>query len=271
MSNHFKPCIIVPIYNQEKYIAATVAAILKNLELFYKSQATLNSQSDNLVAHVIIIDDGSSAACKTVLAQLKQQYPQLILLENIQNAGKGVAVIKGFNYAYEHNFTHALQIDADFQHDISDLPNFLTLAFNHSQALICGQPIYDESVPKGRLYPRYITHFWVCIETLSFAIRDSMCGFRVYPLKLTHALISQNTISPRMGFDIDIIVRLYWMGAEVINYPSKVIYHNDHSSTFRPFRDNFHISCVHTKLFFGMLMRISKLIKRNFLKKHERK
>ena len=270
MSNTFKPCIIVPIYNQEKYIASTINAILKNFELFCEALPEFNMQFnqrvDSLKANIIIIDDGCNATCKVVLTELKQQYPQLIFLENMQNEGKGSAVIKGFKYAYEHGFTHALQIDADFQHDINDLPNFLTLAFNHSQALICGYPIYDHTVPKSRLYPRYITHFWVVIETLSFSIHDSMCGFRVYPLKLTHTLISQQNISPRMGFDIDIAVRLYWLGAKIINYPSRVIYHNDNSSTFRPFRDNLHISLVHTKLFFGMLIRIPKLLKRKFLK-----
>ena len=47
---------------------------------------------------------------------------------------------------------------------------------------MCGVPLYDASVPKGRLYGRYLTHVWVWINTVSFAIRDSMCGFRVYPL-----------------------------------------------------------------------------------------
>jgi hypothetical protein len=37
-------------------------------------------------------------------------------------------------------------------------------------------------VPKGRLYGRYATHVWIWINTLSFEIRDSMCGYRVYPL-----------------------------------------------------------------------------------------
>ena len=49
-------------------------------------------------------------------------------------------------------------------------------------ALVTGIPIFDDSVPKARLYGRYLTHVCVWVQTLSFQIRDSMCGFRVYPL-----------------------------------------------------------------------------------------
>ncbi|MFP3747745.1 glycosyltransferase family 2 protein, partial [Achromobacter sp. SIMBA_011] len=86
-------------------------------------------------------------------------------------------------------YTHALQIDADGQHDAADVPRFLAAAAAHPRAVVLGQPVYDESVPKARLYGRYLTHVWVWIETLSFTIRDSMCGFRLYPLDLACALI----------------------------------------------------------------------------------
>ena len=75
---------------------------------------------------------------------------------------KGAAVMRGMREALAAGFTHALQIDADGQHDTADVPRFLELSAVHPQAVVCGQPIYDASVPKGRLYGRYITHFWVC-------------------------------------------------------------------------------------------------------------
>src|SRR6185295_10895949 len=75
-----------------------------------------------------------------------------------------------------------LQIDADGQHDAPDIPKFLARARAKPGAVICGVPVYDESVPMGRLVGRYATHVWVWINSLSLEIRDSMCGFRVYPL-----------------------------------------------------------------------------------------
>ena len=77
----------------------------------------------------------------------------------------------------------------------------------HPGHFICGCPVYDESVPKGRLYGRYATHVWVWINTLSFAVKDSMCGFRVYPLAPTVARLERTRIGRRMDFDVEIAVR----------------------------------------------------------------
>lgn len=84
-------------------------------------------------------------------------------------------MMAGLHAAHASGFSHALQIDADGQHD-TGIP-LRRAGVESPSTLICGTPVYDESVPKGRLYGRYATHIWVWINTLSLAIRDSMCGF----------------------------------------------------------------------------------------------
>ena len=63
-----------------------------------------------------------------------------------------------------------------------------------------------------------------------------------------------------MGFDIDILVKLYWSGVPVIDSPVKVTYPEGGTSNFRMVHDNIEISMVHTRLFFGMLFRLPKLL-----------
>ena len=126
--------------------------------------------------------------------------------------------------------------------------------------MIAGCPIYDASVPRGRLYGRYATHVWVWINTLSFDIRDSMCGFRLYPLASVLPLLDRVRIGQRMDFDSDIIVRLHWRGVRVVNQPTRVTYPQDGISHFRMFRDNVRISWMHTRLFAGMLYRSPLLL-----------
>jgi hypothetical protein len=46
-------------------------------------------------------------------------------------------------------YTHAVQVDADGQHAIEDIPKLLALAERHPDALISGQPIYDDSIPRS--------------------------------------------------------------------------------------------------------------------------
>lgn len=208
---------------------------------------------------VLLVDDGSEPGCAAVLDALAQQ-PEVFLERLSTNQGKGGAVMTGLRRAAQLGWTHALQIDADGQHDTRDVPAFAAAAATEPANLICGHPIYDDSVPKARLYGRYATHIWVWINTLSFAVRDSMCGFRIYPLAATLRCMERQYIGRRMDFDTEIAVRLVWSGMKVTNLPTRVRYPEDGVSHFRVWHDNVLISAMHTRLFFGMLWRAPLLL-----------
>ena len=183
-----------------------------------------------------------------------------------KNGGKGAAVISGLEKAYEMGFTHALQMDADGQHDADAIPFFLKAAKKHPFDLVAGMPQYDGTVPKSREQGRKITNFWVAVETLSRSIPDSMCGFRVYPIAKVWP-VAKKIRTYRMGFDIEILVRLSWAGLKMYFYPIKVKYPEDGVSNFRAFGDNVEISWTHTKLCFGMLIRSPIILGRRLFKK----
>ncbi|WP_175948545.1 glycosyltransferase family 2 protein [Burkholderia pyrrocinia] len=239
----YAACIVIPIYNHKDAIATTVA---------------------NLVVHglpLFVVDDGSDEATQQVLAALAQQHAnQLTLLRLSVNSGKGAAVMAGLRAARASGYTHALQIDADGQHDSSDVPRFLDASHANPHTVILGNPVYDASVPKSRLYGRYLTHVWVWIETLSFAIRDSMCGFRLYPLDIVCGLIDSVKLGTRMDFDIEILVRLHWRRVAFIAIPTPVTYAAEGVSHFDVLWDNVRISRTHTRLFAGMLARLPLLL-----------
>lgn len=224
------PCILIPCYNH----AGPLAAVLARLAEFKLP--------------CLLVDDGSEPVAAAALDALAAQHPWVTLLRHSHNQGKGGAVMTGLRRAHELGFSHALQVDADGQHDLADLPALLAEARQHPAALVSGRPLYDDSVPKGRLYGRYITHVWVWIETLSFAIKDSMCGFRVYPLASTCALLERVALGRRMDFDTEVMVRLHWAGVPMRFVPTRVIYPVDGRSHFRLFRDNLDISWMHTRL-----------------------
>ncbi len=236
-----KLCVVIPVYNHEQAIGHVVSAIRQ------------------LALPVVLVDDGSTPTCAAVLDQLALQAGVTLSRHEI-NQGKGAAVMTGMRLAAELGYTHALQIDSDGQHDIADLPPVIALAQAHPEAIIAGYPVYDESVPRSRLYGRYATHIWVWINTLSLRIKDSMCGLRVYPLAPTLALINRVHIGLRMDFDAEILVRLDWRNVPIINVPVHVSYPIDGVSHFDLWRDNVLISVMHTRLFFGMLPRLPALL-----------
>lgn len=238
-----KVCIVIPVYNHERALPALLAR-LKQYEL-----------------PCILVNDGSSPACGKVLRELAAaQSDWLSLLERPANGGKGAAVIDGFRRAGARGFSHALQIDADGQHDTADIPAFLALARLYPEAMILGAPRYGADAPKSRVQGRRITNFWIRVNTWSDAIADGMCGYRVYPLAAVERLLARQRVASGMAFDIDIVVCLYWQGVAAFNLPTAVRYPEDGVSHFRLFRDNLRISLTHARLFFGMLLRLPVLL-----------
>lgn len=241
-----KLCAIIPTYNNPQTIGEVVHRVRAH------------------IADVVVVDDGSTEANRAVVQALRDAGDCQVVFR-AQNGGKGAAVIAGMREAASHGASHVLQIDADGQHDADDVPRFLAEAQAHPDAVINGRPLYDESVPMGRLIGRYATHVWVWINTLSLDIADSMCGFRVYPLAATIALLDRERVGLRMDFDVEVIVRLHWSGLEIRNLPTRVTYPLDGVSHFQLWRDNVRISRMHARLFFGMLWRSPRLLARRLL------
>ncbi|MCF8467620.1 MAG: glycosyltransferase family 2 protein [Sneathiella sp.] len=238
----FSVAAIVPSYNHYRHIGNVVAALRgQNLRIF-------------------IIDDGSAEPAKSALAALHDPAQGITLHRLDQNGGKGGAVMEGFQLAAAEGFTHALQVDADGQHDLTALPGLIALAETHPDALVSGQPIYDATIPAARKIARWITHVWVWVETLSAQITDSMCGYRVYPLKSALDVMDSEPVGHYMDFDTEIMVRMNWRGTPVVMLPVNVTYPPDNSSNFRMVADNWRITKMHTRLVFGMLRRLPRLL-----------
>ena len=243
----FKPAAVIPVYNHERRVGEVVQALLE------------------LDLPCVLVNDGSNEVCSDVLRTIAQAHAgNVYLYEHANNQGKGGAISTGLRAAKALGFSHAVQVDADGQHNLADIPLFLIQAARQPNALICGYPVYDDSVPKHRLYARYLTHVWIWINTVSLRIKDSMCGFRVYPLSSVVALIDRERMFARMSFDPEVLVRADWSGIAIVNTPTKVHYPEDGVSHFLAFKDNALISLMHTRLFFGMLWRFPRLLPRFF-------
>jgi predicted LPLAT superfamily acyltransferase len=244
----FKACAVIPVFNHHACLEQIVAALLAN------------------GLSCILVDDGSDAVTKSTLQRIAAANRQAECLTLPTNRGKGAAVMAGMARAGERGFTHALQIDADGQHDLADIPAMLALAEQHPQCLISGTPQFDDSIPAVRFYGRYLTHGLTWVATLSLRLRDSMCGFRVYPVAPSLALARRVRIGKHMDFDTDIMTRLYWAGTESLFLRTKVRYPQDGISHYRMFADNELMVWLHIRLLLGMLPRIPMLLHRNLVR-----
>lgn len=237
------PGFVVPVYNH----GAALEGVIKNLVPFNYP--------------IIVVDDGNNEENKAFINAVTDKYSLVTLVTRPKNGGKGQAMKDGVRKASEMGLTHILQIDSDGQHDAGRVGYFLEQAEKHPEAIICGYPEYDESAPKARVNGRKIANGWVHIVTLSNEIVDALIGFRVYPVdSYIKVLNSPVYIDSRMGYDVDILVKMYWIGTPVISEPVKVSYPTDGISNFRNIRDNLRISGTYARLCLGMIIRLPKLI-----------
>lgn len=241
-------CILIPHYNHERQLSQFLPELVAT------------------GLPCLIIDDGSSSASVQQVRELAAQYPSVHIFEMRANRGKGAAVSAGFVCARSLGFTHAIQIDADGQHAVADIGRFIAASEARPHSLICGKPVFDASVPKERLYGRKVTDVFVALETLSLTVKDSLCGYRVYPLAEVERVIDRYYLGPRMDFDTEILVKSVWSGVALQFIDTAVVYPENSVSHFNYLRDNLVLIRLHVRLLLGMLVRLPVILWRKLRK-----
>lgn len=232
-------CFLIPVYNHAALLENTIPQFL------------------TFHLPIIIVDDGSNEENKIVLTRIAERYHGIVLISNTKNSGKGFAIKQGIEYCKRHAIDFAFQVDADNQHNLAAVPEFLyrSTAQKSIRHSIIGYPVYDNTVPAIRKDARKISNFFVSITTLAPNIRDSLCGFRIYPVKATWRIYRNPLVSKRMPIDMELLTRLYWRGVSIIYMPVGVTYPKDGSSHYRAFYDTVALSAKHAWLCCEMFFR----------------
>lgn len=226
----FRPCILIPTYDNPRTVRDVVLRAREHL------------------ADVVVVDDGSGPENRAAVEALGHEGLAHVTHRSA-NGGKGAAVKTGFAFARSLGFTHAVQVDADGQHALADVPAFVEAARRDPRALVLGQPRFDASAPIGRRIGRQISIFWTRVEAGADVVGDPLCGFRCYPLDV--ALRVAGPTGDRMDFDPEIAVRIAWTGAPIVKIPTHVVYVSREAggvSHFKLFLDNWLIARMHTRL-----------------------
>jgi hypothetical protein len=195
-----KPVIIIPAYNPPQTFNQLISEI------------------NNTISNpIIVIDDGSYPVIK--------ENNSIILLRNIKNTGKGYSLIKAFNYAYKLGYTHAITLDADFQHDPRYLEQFLEI--NEDITIVIGKRHFNITMPVHRKISNIVTSFiisYICGKK----IFDSQCGYRRYKLS---NVCDENYIENGFQFESEVLIKLMKKKNHTIYHLDvPTIYHKEFSS-----------------------------------------
>lgn len=219
-------CIVVPTFNNAPFLPA----FLDELSL--------------LTHRVVIVNDGSTDDTNHILAAYQNKFH---IIHHAANRGKGMALRTAFREAYALGYRHAITIDSDGQHLLNDLGRFLDEIERNPGSMIVGARNMDqESVPGKSSFGNRFSNFWYYVETF-ISLPDTQSGYRLYPLEPISRL---KFFTRKYEFEIEVLVRLAWMGVRVTSVPVSVVYHPEGKriSHFRPAQDFFRISVLNSVL-----------------------
>ncbi len=237
--------IIIPAYNEEKRIIPTLQKIRT-----YLSQQTYTHE-------VIVVDDGSLDETYRVVEVFKRSYPNLVLLKNQMNEGKGSAVKKGILSARGDLIFFT---DADLSTPIEELEKFLKEIKNVDIVIgsrsIKGanvrahEPFYRERL--GKFFNFNLRHF--LLPQLPDFI-DTQCGAKMYRREAALKIFPLQKIEG-FAFDVEILYIAKKMGYKILEMPVTWDYSAD--TRVRTFKDGLamaldvlRISSLHKNLEHG--------------------
>lgn len=235
--------VLIPSYNTGRLLKTTVTEALQQW------------------LPIWVIIDGSDDGSERELKSLQEHYADgLVVIVFTQNKGKGAAILEGIAQAREQGYTHVLTMDADYQHPASFIKHYMQTSINQPDAMILGEPQFDDSAPIIRVKGRRISNWWANLETMGWGIHDSLFGMRVYPIAELIAAMHSTRWARRFDFEPEIAVRMAWQGVPVINIATPVRYISAQEggvSQFKYGRDNVLLTGMHIRLFAGFLLRLT--------------
>jgi dolichol-phosphate mannosyltransferase len=163
MKNSLKYLIIIPTYNEAENITKLIKEIRK---LPYNFE-------------ILIIDDNSTDGTGDIVKALAKKNNRISIIERPSKLGYATAVMEGFKFGINNSFDAVIQMDADFSHDPSYLPEFVNQSKNH-QVVIGSRYIKDGGVinwPLKRKMLSYCANIYVRLLT-GIGIHDATSGYR---------------------------------------------------------------------------------------------
>jgi dolichyl-phosphate beta-glucosyltransferase len=200
--------IVIPAYNEEQRLPTTLRSI-----------ADYFAARDFPSWEVIVVNDGSSDATLAVADQFRAQYPQLRVLDNPGNRGKGYSVRRGM---LEAQGEWILFTDSDLSAPIVELDKLIAAADRENAGIAIGSRAMDRKLiavhqswfreTAGRIFNLLMR----AATGLPFA--DTQCGFKLFERKAAQQIFRRQRIE-RWGFDAEVLFIARRLGYKTIEVP----------------------------------------------------
>ena len=225
--------IVIPAYNEEKRIGASLTKIMDYME------------QKKLSYELVIADDGCRDNTEAVVKSIVGNRAPLQYLKGEGNKGKGNAVKRGM-IASQGDFS--LLTDADLSTPIDELDKFLGAMKVPSAVILGNRKTSGANVRKHQAFIRenmgkvftLLTNAILCMWQSDFT-----CGFKVFGRGARERIFGAATID-RWGYDAELLFLAKHYGYRMVDVP--VVWDNSEATkvnlvvdTLRTFKELFEI------------------------------
>jgi dolichyl-phosphate beta-glucosyltransferase len=214
--------IVIPAYNESVRLQPTLHALLRHI------------QEQSWDAEILVVNDGSTDDTAQIVREYGKLHPQVLLVENPGNRGKGFSVRNGMLHAHGDI---CLFSDADLSSPITEAQKLFDAITQGADIAIGSrwlraelqterQPLYRQAF--GRIYNLMLR----IVLGLRFA--DTQCGFKAFRRDAAQRIFPLQRIE-RWGFDPEILFLAKRAGLRVEEVP--VLWAHSEGTRLHPFRD----------------------------------
>jgi glycosyltransferase involved in cell wall biosynthesis len=219
-----KYSIVIPAYNEAARIPATLRSVVECI------------RARGWEAEVLVVNDGSTDQTVEVVRAFAQTAPEVRLMENPGNRGKGYSVRAGM---LEARGAVLLFTDADLSSPIEEAER-LFAAIDEGADIAIGSRWLESSRQTHR-QPLYRQLFGRCFNGVTRAVMrlpfaDTQCGFKAFTRPAAQTVFRLQTIE-RWGFDPEILLIALKRGFRVVEVP--VSWAHDQRTRMSYLRDGF--------------------------------
>jgi glycosyltransferase involved in cell wall biosynthesis len=218
--------IVIPAYNESVRLQPTLHALLRHI------------QEQSWDAEILVVNDGSTDDTAQIVREYGKLHPQVLLVENPGNRGKGFSVRNGMLHAHGDI---CLFSDADLSSPITEAQKLFDAITQGADIAIGSrwlraelqterQPLYRQAF--GRIYNLMLR----IVLGLRFA--DTQCGFEAFRRDAAQRIFPLQRIE-RWGFDPEILFLAKRAGLRVEEVP--VLWAHSEGTRLHPFRDGLRI------------------------------
>ena len=197
--------VIVPTYNERENVARIIDSVL--------------AQDPRL--SVLVVDDGSPDGTGPIVDEIAARNDRVHALHRPKKMGLGTAYLAGFRWALERDYEYIFEMDADFSHDPSHLPEFLRAVANAD--VVLGSRYRDGKVtvvnwPMARLMLSYAANIYARTVT-GLQLYDATGGFKCFRRRVLASIDLDDVRSNGYAFQIEVSFRAWKKGFRIVEIP----------------------------------------------------